>query len=67
MRTPLAQALHDAQSVSEWMDDNHAADDSVGFAEAWAGIQSVIQFLSARRLIEVEENLYARLDEYHAR
>ena len=46
MRTPLNQALHDAQAVSEWMDDNHAHDESVGFATAWAEILSVIRYLS---------------------
>jgi hypothetical protein len=47
MRNPLDQALHDAQSVSEWMDDNNVGNESVGFATAWAEIQSVIRYLSA--------------------
>jgi hypothetical protein len=47
MRNPLDQALHDAQSVSEWMNDNKEDNETVGFATAWAEIQAVIRYLSA--------------------
>jgi hypothetical protein len=43
----LKQAYRDSQNVAQWMDDNHAGDDSVGFATAWAEIQNVIRELSA--------------------
>jgi hypothetical protein len=45
LESGLAQALSDARNVAQWMDDNHAADDSVGFATAWAEIQSIIRKL----------------------
>jgi len=39
----LEQIKRDALNVAQWMDDNHAEDDSIGFATAWGEIQSIIR------------------------